>query len=313
MIFRKGNVSTAKEVLNNSNENAIQVPKPMFMNKPNSIQCALGISGVDKKCAKYLQLIYKNFPDISSILPEGIENFRRNTSLISSIPIYLVTDAMISRTVPAIDIPSDNIKTWTIPSGKKNVFKGFDKDQPIHGELNCDGLYMPTESSTTIKETYDLKTSRRIIIYVERLKEEKIDYEILLAKILLHELSHAIIDVYDEKINDELNDFNTCKEESLAEGLSLYLAKKIFPKYFELLKKETKDNKFYQYRLGLAFATEDVLKAAIHNWMSIKSGRPITKDAAKTWLNNSKKFLNSKAEDIINYDNALYNSAQTNP
>lgn len=342
MIFRKGNVSTAKDVLtqqNNETKDTGWGPMhnlfaPIYLKDCESSwklewqEAFLNFQKerLDLQVKEAFQIVKAYFlhhisPLFQSKVYAKLVHFGITGEytlmdavwkLISNVPIYLVTNEMKKDGIPK--------KTFKIPEIIGDDFDPFQKAGKISIKRGFPTGCYENELLKIPHSLDNIKDGIKIFIWVDNIWNEvnsaKIkDFKYFFTYVLAHELTHALLDVYDETPTNctHMRIFDLYREESIAEGYALLTMQAINTDFANSLICYKKSKKYDAYNLGLAFATEDVLKAAIHNWMSIKSGRPITKDAARIWLSNSKDFLTSTTEDIINCDNALYNSAQTNP
>lgn len=260
-------------------------------------------------------------------------------NMICNVPIYLVTVDMGNEYKRNYNpqIPDNSSKIPDLDKYEPDENNPFVNEPTIVIErLACYQSY-PLKEPTSLCSLGD---TRRIFMWVDKIKEAldftkskyqcNVSYKDFFTYVLIHELTHALLDVYrmemkaDVAINNPHdNIFSLYREESIAEGFALYSMYDINNEFAEILAKYIKDGSAVAYQLGIAFYTKDVLKVAIHNWMSIKSGRQITYKAAQDWLKNANGSKNAKRpfgvpnnvnpQNVIDSDNELYNSSQTNP
>ena len=123
-------------------------------------------------------------------------------------------------------------------------------------------------------------------------KDNNISFEALLTFVLLHELMHLMMDVFDEHefgIKDEGNFkdlgqlYGYFREESLANALALHLCDSKGNKALAYsILEHFVQNQTIPYQTGLLY--KDLFEKAVKNWMKCKTGKYLTKQLAKEWL-----------------------------
>ena len=237
--------------------------------------------------------------------------------LLNSVNIYLVTHTLCGdKTSDEREIPSDTVKSIVL--SKKELHdnianKKFAKANE-RGKLNnavrlgCyirdTKRYFASEGfiqakASSIHSFEDVSEHCSIFLWVDNIydiskKNDNPSFEALFTFVLLHELMHLMMDVFDEtkfRIYGEGNLKNLgqlygyFREESLANALALYLcdATRNDALVYSILDYFV-EGQTTPYQTGLLYIEKVLLKKAVINWMKCKKGKYLTKELAKEWL-----------------------------
>ena len=237
--------------------------------------------------------------------------------LLNSVNIYLVTHTLCGdKTSDEREIPSDTVKSIVL--SKKELHdnianKKFAKANE-RGKLNnavrlgCyirdTKRYFASEGfiqakASSIHSFEDVSEHCSIFLWVDNIydiskKNDNPSFEALFTFVLLHELMHLMMDVFDETkfgINGAGNLKNLgqlygyFREESLANALALYLcdATRNDALVYSILDYFV-EGQTTPYQTGLLYIEKDLLKKAVTNWMKCKKDKCLTKELAKEWL-----------------------------
>ena len=239
--------------------------------------------------------------------------------LLDSVNIYLVSSKMCGdKTIDGREIPSGSDTVKSIVLSKKELHdnianKKFAKANE-RGKLNnavrlgCyirdTKRYFASEGfiqakASSIHSFEDVSEHCSIFLWVDNIydiskKNDNPSFEALFTFVLLHELMHLMMDVFDEtkfRIYGEGNLKNLgqlygyFREESLANALALYLcdATRNDALVYSILDYFV-EGQTTPYQTGLLYIEKDLLKKAVTNWMKCKKGKYLTKELAKEWL-----------------------------
>lgn len=157
-----------------------------------------------------------------------------------------------------------------VPNYKGNTYDW--KDGKIKDEIiDYLGCYVPEKKA--------------IFMWIDQIadacKYKKRDYAALFEFVLLHELTHAYLDVSKRYPDDK---FEIFREESLANANALYIAKKENIGDFGELIMYAKSQSA-PYKLGLIYYKDkDLLELAMSNWKAAKDGSIVyTKELKDKW------------------------------
>ncbi|MDY3732991.1 MAG: hypothetical protein SO001_07935 [Alloprevotella sp.] len=237
--------------------------------------------------------------------------------LLNSVNIYLVTHTLCGDKTDDEKwvIPSDTV--CSIKLDKKELHnkienKEFEKANE-RGEveavlLGCykrdteryfAGAGSNSTNGSVISSFADVREHCSIFLWIDHIyetsnkyKDNNISFEALLTFVLLHELMHLMMDVFDEKefgIDGEGNFkdlgqlYGYFREESLANALALHLcdSKGNEALAYSILEHFVQ-NQTIPYQTGLLY--KDLFEKAVKNWMKCKTGKYLTKQLAKEWL-----------------------------
>ena len=236
--------------------------------------------------------------------------------LLNSVNIYFVNSEMCGgKTFDERVIPSDTL--WSINLDKKELHKDIENEEfekaNIREKVEAIRLgcykrdterYFAGEGSksmngSVISSFDDVNKHCSIFLWIDHIyktsnkyKNNNISFEALLTFVLLHELMHLMMDVFDEKefgIDGEgnLKDlgqlYGYFREESLANALALHLCDSTGNEALAYsILEHFVQNQTIPYQTGLLY--KDLFEKAVKNWMKCKTGKYLTKQLAKEWL-----------------------------
>ena len=234
--------------------------------------------------------------------------------LLNSVKIYFVNSEMCEdKTSDKREIPSDTI--WSIKLDKKELRNKIENEEfekanerkkvpaVILGCYKRDteryfaGEGSKSKNGSVISSFDDVSEHCSIFLWIDHIYEtsnNNISFEALLTFVLLHELMHLMMDVFDENkfdISDEGNFkdlgqlYGYFREESLANALALHLCNSTGNEAlaYSILDHFVK-NQTIPYQTGWLYIEKDILEKAVKNWMKCKTGKYLTKQLAKEWL-----------------------------
>lgn len=239
--------------------------------------------------------------------------------LLNSVNIYFVNSEMCGgKTFDERVIPSDTV--WSINLDKKELHKDIENEEfekaNIREKVEAIRLgcykrdterYFAGEGSksmngSVISSFDDVNKHCSIFLWIDHIyktsnkyKDNNISFEALLTFVLLHELMHLMMDVFDEHefgIKDEGNFkdlgqlwqlYGYFREESLANALALHLCDSTGNEALAYsILEHFVQNQTIPYQTGLLY--KDLFEKAVKNWMKCKTGKYLTKQLAKEWL-----------------------------
>lgn len=236
--------------------------------------------------------------------------------LLNSVNIYFVNSEMCGgKTFDERVIPSDTV--WSINLDKKELHNKIENEEFEKANirekveavlLGCykrdTERYFAGEGSksmngSVIRSFGDVSKHCSIFLWIDHIyetsnkyKDNNISFEALLTFVLLHELMHLMMDVFDEHefgIKDEGNFkdlgqlYGYFREESLANALALHLCDSKGNKALAYsILEHFVQNQTIPYQTGLLY--KDLFEKAVKNWMKCKTGKYLTKQLAKEWL-----------------------------
>ena len=236
--------------------------------------------------------------------------------LLNSVNIYFVNSEMCGdKTFDERVIPSD--KVCSIKLDKKELHNKIENEEFEKANirekveavlLGCykrdTERYFAGEGSksmngSVISSFDDVNKHCSIFLWIDHIyktsnkyKDNNISFEALLTFVLLHELMHLMMDVFDEHefgIKDEGNFkdlgqlYGYFREESLANALALHLCDSTGNEAFAYsILEHFVQNQTIPYQTGLLY--KDLFEKAVKNWMKCKTGKYLTKQLAKEWL-----------------------------
>ena len=238
--------------------------------------------------------------------------------LLNSVNIYFVNSEMCGgKTFDERVIPSDTV--WSINLDKKELHKDIENEEfekaNIREKVEAIRLgcykrdterYFAGEGSksmngSVIRSFGDVSKHCSIFLWIDHIyetsnkykyKDNNISFEALLTFVLLHELMHLMMDVFDEKefgIDGEGNFkdlgqlYGYFREESLANALALHLCDSTGNEALAYsILEHFVQNQTIPYQTGLLY--KDLFEKAVKNWMKCKTGKYLTKQLAKEWL-----------------------------
>lgn len=240
--------------------------------------------------------------------------------LLNSVNIYLVSSKMCGdKTSDEREIPSDTVESIVLSKKElhDNIANKKFEEANKRGKLNnavrlgCyirdTKRYFASEGfiqakASSIHSFEDVSEHCSIFLWVDNIydiskKNDNPSFEALFTFVLLHELMHLMMDVFDETefgINGagNLKDlgqlgqlYGYFREESLANALALYLcdATRNDALVYSILDYFV-EGQTTPYQTGLLYIEKDLLKKAVTNWMKCKKDKCLTKELAKEWL-----------------------------
>ena len=237
--------------------------------------------------------------------------------LLNSVNIYLVTHTLCGdKTSDEREIPSDTVKSIVL--SKKELhdnianekFEKANERGKLKNAVRLGCYIRDTEryfagegfiqaQASSIHSFEDVSKHCSIFLWVDHIydiskKNDNPSFEALFTFVLLHELMHLMMDVFDEtkfgiygagnlKYLGQL--YGYFREESLANALALYLcdATRNDALVYSILDYFV-EGQTTPYQTGLLYIEKDLLKKAVTNWMKCKKGKYLTKQLAKEWL-----------------------------
>ena len=234
--------------------------------------------------------------------------------LLNSVNIYLVTHTLCGdKTSDEREIPSDKVRSINLDKKElhnKIENEEFDKaNEREEVEAVLWGCYkrdteryfagegIKSVNGSVISSFDDVNKHCSIFLWIDHIHDASnnhVSFEALFTFVLLHELMHLMMDVFDETefgINGAGNLKNLgqlygyFREESLANALALYLcdATRNDALVYSILDYFV-EGQTTPYQTGLLYIEKDLLKKAVTNWMKCKKGKYLTKELAKEWL-----------------------------
>ena len=237
--------------------------------------------------------------------------------LLNSVNIYLVTHTLCGdKTSDEREIPSDKVRSINLDKKElhDNIANKKFEEANKRGKLNnavrlgCyirdTKRYFASEGfiqakASSIHSFEDVSEHCSIFLWVDNIydiskKNDNPSFEALFTFVLLHELMHLMMDVFDEtkfgingagNLKDLGQLYGYFREESLANALALYLcdATRNDALVYSILDYFV-EGQTTPYQTGLLYIEKDLLKKAVTNWMKCKKGKYLTKQLAKEWL-----------------------------
>ena len=237
--------------------------------------------------------------------------------LLNSVNIYLVTHTLCGdKTSDEREIPSDTVKSIVLSKKElhDNIANEKFKEANERGKLNNAvrlGCYIRDTKryfagegfiqaqASSIHSFEDVSEHCSIFLWVDHIydiskKNDNPSFEALFTFVLLHELMHLMMDVFDEtefgiygagNLKNLGQLYGYFREESLANALALYLcdATRNDALVYSILDYFV-EGQTTPYQTGLLYIEKDLLKKAVTNWMKCKKGKYLTKQLAKEWL-----------------------------
>ena len=234
--------------------------------------------------------------------------------LLNSVNIYLVTHTLCGdKTSDEREIPSDKVRSINLDKKElhnKIENEEFDKaNEREEVEAVLWGCYkrdteryfagegIKSVNGSVISSFDDVNKHCSIFLWIDHIHDASnnhVSFEALLTFVLLHELMHLMMDVFDEtefgingagNLKDLGQLYGYFREESLANALALYLcdATRNDALVYSILDYFV-EGQTTPYQTGLLYIEKDLLKKAVINWMKCKKGKYLTKELAKEWL-----------------------------
>ena len=234
--------------------------------------------------------------------------------LLNSVNIYLVTHTLCGdKTSDEREIPSDKVRSINLDKKElHNKIENEEFDKANEREeveavlLGCykrdteryfAGEGIKSVNGSVISSFDDVNKHCSIFLWIDHIHDASnnhVSFEALLTFVLLHELMHLMMDVFDEtefgingagNLKDLGQLYGYFREESLANALALYLcdATGNDALVYSILDYFV-EGQTTPYQTGLLYIEKDLLKKAVTNWMKCKKGKYLTKELAKEWL-----------------------------
>ena len=232
--------------------------------------------------------------------------------LLNSVNIYLVTHTLCGdKTSDEREIPSDKVRSINLDKKElHNKIENEEFDKANEREeveavlLGCykrdTERYFAGEGSksmngSVISSFDDVNKHCSIFLWIDHIHDASnnhVSFEALLTFVLLHELMHLMMDVFDENefgiigegnLKDLGQLYGYFREESLANALALHLCDSTGNKALAYsILEHFVQNQTIPYQTGLLY--KDLFEKAVKNWMKCKTGKYLTKQLAKEWL-----------------------------
>ena len=234
--------------------------------------------------------------------------------LLNSVNIYLVTHTLCGdKTSDEREIPSDKVRSINLDKKElHNKIENEEFDKANEREeveavlLGCykrdteryfAGEGIKSVNGSVISSFDDVNKHCSIFLWIDHIHDASnnhVSFEALLTFVLLHELMHLMMDVFDENEFGIIGEGNLkelgqlygyFREESLANALALHLCDSTGNEdlVYSILGHFVQ-NQTTPYQTGLLYIEKDLLKKAVTNWMKCKKGKYLTKQLAKEWL-----------------------------
>ena len=256
--------------------------------------------------------------------------------LLNSVNIYLVTHTLCGdKTSDEREIPSDKVRSINLDKKElhnKIENEEFDKANE-RGEveavlLGCykrdteryfAGEGLKSMNGSVISSFDDVSKHCSIFLWIDHIHDASnnhVSFEALLTFVLLHELMHLMMDVFDEKefgIDGEGNFkdlgqlYGYFREESLANALALHLCDSTGNEALAYsILEHFVQNQTIPYQTGWLY--KNLFEKAVKNWMKCKTGKFLTKQLAKEWLleiteekpdSNNLRRIENEIEEIL--------------
>ena len=259
----------------------------------------------------YIDTIYNN---LSEKITEGFDKSKCISQLLNSVNIYLVTHTLCGdKTSDEREIPSDKVRSINLDKKElHNKIENEEFDKANEREeveavlLGCykrdteryfAGEGIKSVNGSVISSFDDVNKHCSIFLWIDHIHDASnnhVSFEALLTFVLLHELMHLMMDVFDENefgiigegnLKDLGQLYGYFREESLANALALYLCDAtgndalVYSILDYFVKGQTTP-----YQTGLLYIEKVLLKKAVINWMKCKKDKYLTKELAKEWL-----------------------------
>ena len=232
--------------------------------------------------------------------------------LLNSVNIYLVTHTLCGdKTSDEREIPSDKVRSINLDKKElHNKIENEEFDKANEREeveavlLGCykrdteryfAGEGIKSVNGSVISSFDDVNKHCSIFLWIDHIHDASnnhVSFEALLTFVLLHELMHLMMDVFDENefgiigegnLKDLGQLYGYFREESLANALALHLCDSTGNKALAYsILEHFVQNQTIPYQTGLLY--KDLFEKAVKNWMKCKTGKYLTKQLAKEWL-----------------------------
>ena len=232
--------------------------------------------------------------------------------LLNSVNIYLVTHTLCGdKTSDEREIPSDKVRSINLDKKElHNKIENEEFDKANEREeveavlLGCykrdteryfAGEGIKSVNGSVISSFDDVNKHCSIFLWIDHIHDASnnhVSFEALLTFVLLHELMHLMMDVFDENefgiigegnLKDLGQLYGYFREESLANALALHLCDSTGNEdlVYSILGHFVQ-NQTIPYQTGWLYMS--LFEKAVINWMKCKTGKFLTKQLAKKWL-----------------------------
>ena len=256
--------------------------------------------------------------------------------LLNSVNIYLVTHTLCGdKTSDEREIPSDKVRSINLDKKElhnKIENEEFDKANE-RGEveavlLGCykrdteryfAGEGLKSMNGSVISSFDDVSKHCSIFLWIDHIHDASnnhVSFEALLTFVLLHELMHLMMDVFDDNefgiigegnLKDLGQLYGYFREESLANALALHLCDSTGKLNLVCsILGHFVQNQTIPYQTGWLY--KNLFEKAVKNWMKCKTGKFLTKQLAKEWLleiteekpdSNNLRRIENEIEEIL--------------
>ena len=256
--------------------------------------------------------------------------------LLNSVNIYLVTHTLCGdKTSDEREIPSDKVRSINLDKKElhnKIENEEFDKANE-RGEveavlLGCykrdteryfAGEGLKSMNGSIISSFDDVSKHCSIFLWIDHIHDASnnhVSFEALLTFVLLHELMHLMMDVFDDNefgiigegnLKDLGQLYGYFREESLANALALHLCDSTGKLNLVCsILGHFVQNQTIPYQTGWLY--KNLFEKAVKNWMKCKTGKFLTKQLAKEWLleiteekpdSNNLRRIENEIEEIL--------------
>ena len=256
--------------------------------------------------------------------------------LLNSVNIYLVTHTLCGdKTSDEREIPSDKVRSINLDKKElHNKIENEEFDKANEREdveavlLGCykrdteryfAGEGIKSVNGSVISSFDDVNKHCSIFLWIDHIHDASnnhVSFEALLTFVLLHELMHLMMDVFDENefgiigegnLKDLGQLYGYFREESLANALALHLCDSTGNEdlVYSILGHFVQ-NQTIPYQTGWLY--KNLFEKAVKNWMKCKTGKFLTKQLAKEWLleiteekpdSNNLRRIENEIEEIL--------------
>ena len=256
--------------------------------------------------------------------------------LLNSVNIYLVTHTLCGdKTSDEREIPSDKVRSINLDKKElHNKIENEEFDKANEREeveavlLGCykrdteryfAGEGIKSVNGSVISSFDDVNKHCSIFLWIDHIHDASnnhVSFEALLTFVLLHELMHLMMDVFDENefgiigegnLKDLGQLYGYFREESLANALALHLCDSTGKLNLVCsILGHFVQNQTIPYQTGWLY--KNLFEKAVKNWMKCKTGKFLTKQLAKEWLleiteekpdSNNLRRIENEIEEIL--------------
>lgn len=219
-------------------------------------------------------------------------------NFLSQIPVFLITTKECGYRITVdfvgrkeqYTIPQDRYKCKNVLSRLKEEYDNR-YDEEITETIDIFGVYQNSISKNKNGHMNLSSVKPRIFVWVDKImeyvKHDRQLFKLLCTQVILHEFAHALMDIniFEAHFNCIWQKYYPLKEESLANGLSLYLMKNVVSADDYRFLNFVCGNQPFEYALGTQYANERILSWAVKQWINIKShGKHININIIEDWI-----------------------------